>query len=33
MKQKKFKLGLLEGKASFKICNDFKMTDEEFLRS
>lgn len=33
MKQTKFKLGLLEGKASFKIHNDFKMTDEEFLKS
>ncbi|MDO8570257.1 MAG: prevent-host-death protein [Candidatus Daviesbacteria bacterium] len=32
MKQKKFKLGLLEGKASFKIHDDFKMTDEEFLK-
>ena len=31
--QAKFKLGLLEGKASFKIHNDFKMTDEEFLKS
>ena len=26
-----FKLGLLEGKASFKIYKDFKMTDKEFL--
>lgn len=33
MKQTKFKLGLLKGKASFKIHNDFKMTDEEFLKS
>lgn len=33
LKQKKFKLGLLERKASFKIHHDFKMTDEEFLRS
>lgn len=29
----KFKLGLLEGKASFKIHDDFKMTDHEFLNS
>ena len=29
----KFKLGLLEGKASFKIHSGFKITDEEFLRS
>ncbi len=33
IKQTKFKLGILEGKASFKISNDFKMTDEEFLSS
>jgi len=33
LKQAKFKLGLLEGKASFKIHEDFKMTDEEFARS
>jgi len=33
LKQKKFKLGLLEGKATFRIYNDFKMTDEEFLKS
>lgn len=33
MKKMKFKLGLLEGKASFKIHEDFKMTDEEFLSS
>ncbi|MBI4038915.1 type II toxin-antitoxin system prevent-host-death family antitoxin [Candidatus Daviesbacteria bacterium] len=32
LKQKKFKLGLLEGKASFKI-NDFNLTDEELLQS
>ena len=32
-KKKKFKLGILEGKASFKIHKDFKMTDEEFLNS
>ncbi len=31
--KKKFKLGILAGKASFKIHNDFKMTDEEFLNS
>ena len=31
--QTKFKLGLLEGKASFKIRSDFKLTDEEFLTS
>lgn len=31
--QNKIKLGLLEGKASFKIHGDFKMTDEEFLNS
>lgn len=30
---KKIKLGLLEGKATFKIHKDFKMTAEEFLRS
>ena len=30
---KKIKLGILEGKASFKIHPDFKMTDEEFLQS
>ncbi|MBI2049375.1 type II toxin-antitoxin system Phd/YefM family antitoxin [Candidatus Roizmanbacteria bacterium] len=29
----KFKLGLLVGKASFKLHDDFKMTDEEFLNS
>ena len=29
----KFKLGLLEGKASFKILSGFKMSDEEFLYS
>lgn len=32
MKNNKVKLGLLEGRASFKM-NNFKMTDEEFLRS
>lgn len=30
---KKFKLGLLKNKASFKIKSGFKMTDEEFLIS
>ena len=33
LKTNTFKLGLLDGKASFKIHKDFKMTDEEFLRS
>lgn len=33
MKQAKFKLGLLEGKASFKIHRGFKMTNEELLSS
>jgi prevent-host-death family protein len=33
IKGNKIKLGLLEGKASFKIHDDFKMTDEEFLNS
>lgn len=28
-----FKLGLLEGKVSFKIGSGFKITDEELLRS
>jgi len=28
----KIKLGILEGKASFKIKKGFKMTEEEFLR-
>ena len=28
---KKIKLGILEGKASFKIKEGFKMTEEEFL--
>lgn len=32
-KHNKIKLGLLVGKASFKIHTDFKMTDEEFLSS
>lgn len=30
---KKIKLGILEGKASFKIKKGFKLTDEEFLGS
>lgn len=30
---KRIKLGSLKGKASFKIHDDFKMTDEEFLKS
>lgn len=29
----KLNLGLLEGKASFKISSNFKMTEEEFLKS
>lgn len=33
VKQHKIKLGSLKGKASFKIHSDFKMTDEEFLKS
>lgn len=33
IKSKKIKLGLLDGKASFKIHSDFKMTDQEFLQS
>lgn len=33
MGQNKIKLGILEGKASFKITGDFKITDEEFLKS
>lgn len=32
-KKKKVKLGFLEGKATFKINNGWKMTDEEFLAS
>ncbi|OGD91027.1 prevent-host-death protein [Candidatus Curtissbacteria bacterium RIFCSPHIGHO2_02_FULL_42_15] len=31
IKKTNFKLGLLEGKASFKIHKDFKISDEEFL--
>ncbi|TGK44125.1 hypothetical protein EHO65_01690 [Leptospira andrefontaineae] len=30
-KPEKRKLGILKGKASFEISDDFKMTDEEFL--
>lgn len=33
LKQKKFTLGLLEKKASLKIDHDFKISDEEFLKS
>lgn len=33
MPDKKIKLGILEGKASFKIKKGFKMTEEEFLGS
>lgn len=33
LKKAKLKLGLLEGKASFKIHHNFKITDEEFLKS
>ena len=33
LKKVEFKLGLLEGKASFKIHHNFKITDEEFLKS
>lgn len=32
-KNHKIKLGLLAGKGQFKIKSDFKMTDEEFLKS
>jgi len=32
-KKKKIKLGIWEGKASVKFAKDFKMTDEEFLKS
>ena len=31
MSDKKIKLGILEGKASFKIKKGFRMTEEEFL--
>lgn len=33
MKQTMFKLGLLQEKATFRMHSDFKMTDEEFLKS
>lgn len=33
LKQTKFRLGVLENKASFKIRGDFKITDEKFLSS
>lgn len=33
IKTNRLKLGLLEGKATFKIHHNFKMTDEEFLSS
>lgn len=33
MNSHKLKLGLLKGKASFKIHRDFKITDEELLKS
>lgn len=33
LKQKKFILGLLEDKASFKILKGFKISDKEFLKS
>lgn len=33
MRSNKLKLGLLEGKASFKITSGFKMTDQELLNS
>lgn len=33
MSDKKITLGSLKSKASFKIKNNFKMTDEEFLNS
>lgn len=33
MKPKKRKLGLLKGKASFKMASDFKMTEDELLQS
>jgi len=32
-KKQPIKLGLLEGKATVKFAEDFKMTDEEFLNS
>lgn len=33
LKKTKFKMGLLEGKATLRIHDGFKMTDEEFLQS
>lgn len=33
IKQAKFKLGLLKGKATFKTYSDFKITDQELLQS
>jgi len=33
LKQTKFKLGLLKGKATCKTYPDFKMTDQELLQS
>lgn len=30
---KRIRLGSLKGKASYSISNDFKMTEEEFLKS
>ena len=33
IKQKKFKLGLLASKGSFKVVGDFKISGEEFLQS
>ena len=32
-KRSKIKLGIWEGKATFKLSKDFKMTDEELLNS
>ena len=29
----KFKMGLLKGKATYKLHDDFKMSDEELLKS
>lgn len=33
IKSQKIKLGMLKGKAFLRIHDDFKMTDEEFLKS
>ena len=33
IKQNKKRFGVLEGKAEIKICDDFKMSDEELLKS